>query len=255
MKKSNHLENSRKTTTRKALQGRNTRSNKRQPPYRTLCLAIAAAFCVTICMACGGICGIASSSATLSEPEQTVIVGICLAVIATMAFAGSALVFGACVEKSAETPGEEPHPVENGSRTPLVQERLDSLGLTPKEMEVARLILQHKKYDEIASSCKISPRTVQYRASSIFRKAYVGRRSAFEDSMLGSKPEPQSAETTPDCGQKASVAPSQKEETELLAAIALPPCTPKPSSRTTRNHRSRGNAPSNAAPQSEKPHK
>ncbi|WP_282191298.1 helix-turn-helix transcriptional regulator [Adlercreutzia caecimuris] len=78
------------------------------------------------------------------------------------------------------------------SRAELIRRELDALGLTPRETTIAELILQHRSYDEIAVMCRLSPRTVQFHASNIFRKAYVTRRREFERIMLAdeNRPEP-----------------------------------------------------------------
>ncbi|MEY8460472.1 helix-turn-helix transcriptional regulator [Eggerthellaceae bacterium 24-137] len=70
------------------------------------------------------------------------------------------------------------------SRAERIRCELDALGLTPRETTIAELILQHRSYDDIAERCHLSPRTVQFHASNIFRKAYVTRRREFERLML-----------------------------------------------------------------------
>lgn len=82
------------------------------------------------------------------------------------------------------------------SRSERIQHELDMLGLTPKEMAVARLILQHRSYDEISKLTGLALRTVQFHASNAFRKAYVTRRRDFERLMLASAD--QEAETPAD---------------------------------------------------------
>lgn len=65
-----------------------------------------------------------------------------------------------------------------------VEYQLDRLDLTDKERSVARLILSHHSYNDIARLCHIAPRTVQFHATNVFRKAAVGRRRDFEHLML-----------------------------------------------------------------------
>lgn len=70
------------------------------------------------------------------------------------------------------------------TRAERIQSELDSLGLTPKEMVIAKLILQHKSYADIAADRHLAVRTVQFHATNIFRKAYVGNRRDFERVIL-----------------------------------------------------------------------
>lgn len=65
-----------------------------------------------------------------------------------------------------------------------VEYQLDRLDLTDKERSVARLILSHHSYNDIARLCHIAPRTVQFHATNVFRKAAVSRRRDFEHLML-----------------------------------------------------------------------
>ena len=57
------------------------------------------------------------------------------------------------------------------TRAEQIQGELDSLGLTPKEMPIAKLILQHQSYATIAAERHLAVRTVQFHATNIFRKA------------------------------------------------------------------------------------
>ena len=70
------------------------------------------------------------------------------------------------------------------------RQRLEALGLTPRETTVAQLILQQCSYQDIAERCQLAPRTVQFHASNIFRKAGVSRRREFEQLVNGSEPLP-----------------------------------------------------------------
>lgn len=74
--------------------------------------------------------------------------------------------------------------LRRATRAEQIQQELDELSLTPKEMPVARLILQHKSYPEIAADRHLSVRTVQFHATNIFRKAYVSNRRDFERVIL-----------------------------------------------------------------------
>lgn len=55
--------------------------------------------------------------------------------------------------------------------------------LTPRQREVAQLILEHRDYSEIGRLCGVSLRTVQDDASHIFREASVKGRRDFERLM------------------------------------------------------------------------
>ena len=76
------------------------------------------------------------------------------------------------------------------------RQRLEVLGLTPRETTVAQLILQQCSYQDIAERCQLAPRTVQFHASNIFRKAGVSRRREFEQLVNGSEPLPPAARAT-----------------------------------------------------------
>lgn len=51
------------------------------------------------------------------------------------------------------------------TRAEQIQGELDSLGLTPKEMPIAKLILQHQSYATIAAERHLAVRTVQFHAT------------------------------------------------------------------------------------------
>ena len=70
------------------------------------------------------------------------------------------------------------------TRAEQIQGELDSLGLTPKEMPIAKLILQHQSYATIAAERHLAVRTGQFLASIIFRSAYVSIRRDFERVIL-----------------------------------------------------------------------
>ena len=86
--------------------------------------------------------------------------------------------------------------LRKGRRRDMVarqRQRLEALGLTPRETTVAQLILQQCSYQDIAERCQLAPRTVQFHASNIFRKAGVSRRREFEQLVNGSEPLPPAA--------------------------------------------------------------
>lgn len=89
--------------------------------------------------------------------------------------------------------------LRKGRRRDMVarqRQRLEALGLTPRETTVAQLILQQCSYQDIAERCQLAPRTVQFHASNIFRKAGVSRRREFEQLVNGSEPLPPAARAT-----------------------------------------------------------
>lgn len=117
------------------------------------------------------------------------------------------------------------------------RQRLEALGLTPRETTVAQLILQQCSYQDIAERCQLAPRTVQFHASNIFRKAYVSRRREFEQLVNGSEPLPPAARATAPAASAASA--TQPTTPPALAApatlatptVAAPPAPiPAPSS-------------------------
>lgn len=89
--------------------------------------------------------------------------------------------------------------LRKGRRRDMVarqRQRLEALSLTPRETTVAQLILQQCSYQDIAERCQLAPRTVQFHASNIFRKAGVSRRREFEQLVNGSEPLPPAARAT-----------------------------------------------------------
>lgn len=76
------------------------------------------------------------------------------------------------------------------TRAEQIQNELDHLDLTPKEMPIAKLILQHKSYADIAADRHLAVRTVQFHATNIFRKAYVNNRRDFEHAILADERDP-----------------------------------------------------------------
>ncbi|MEC4184779.1 helix-turn-helix transcriptional regulator [Adlercreutzia sp. R21] len=67
---------------------------------------------------------------------------------------------------------------------------LGSIGLTPRERVIAQLILDHHSYKDIGRRCRVSPRTVQFHATNIFRKARVAHRRDFERTAALGGPAP-----------------------------------------------------------------
>lgn len=84
-------------------------------------------------------------------------------------------------------------------RLARIRRELDAMGLTPRETAVAERILQHRCYQDIAEEMGLSPRTVQFHASNIFRKAYVTRRRDFERLLLAEPAEGGSEEDAYEC--------------------------------------------------------
>ena len=76
------------------------------------------------------------------------------------------------------------------TRAEQIQGELDSLGLTPKEMPIAKLILQHQSYATIAAERHLAVRTVQFHATNIFRRAQrrPERRRPSRHSLLPQQP-------------------------------------------------------------------
>lgn len=135
----------------------------------------------------GGACALAGVAISLtlgyrglagSAPE----IAACAAVVAAVALTGTGLLLS---RRERDLHLEEHR---RTSRAERIQHELDLLGLTPREMTVARLILQHRSYDEIARIAELAPRTVQFHASNVFHKAYVTRRRDFERLMLAEAP-------------------------------------------------------------------
>lgn len=62
--------------------------------------------------------------------------------------------------------------------------RMAEFGLTPKERETARLILQGLAYAEIAERMGTKERTVKFHASNVFKKASVANRNEFAALMM-----------------------------------------------------------------------
>lgn len=75
------------------------------------------------------------------------------------------------LDKLALTPEEEARA--------LAERRMEALGLTPKERETARLILDGLAYAEIAEHMGTKERTVKFHAINVFKKASVANRNEF----------------------------------------------------------------------------
>ncbi len=125
--------------------------------------------------------------------------------------------------------------LRKGRRRDMVarqRQRLEALGLTPRETTVAQLILQQCSYQDIAERCQLAPRTVQFHASNIFRKAGVSRRREFEQLVNGSEPLPPAARApaTPaaDVPPAPIPAPSPPAPTSAPSAVASDPVAAYP---------------------------
>ncbi len=101
--------------------------------------------------------------------------------VSTLAGALAFMGFGILCLIRKEAPAAN---AEAAEREDPVERRLRALHLTAKELTVARLILQHRSYGDIARLCDITPRTVQFHASNIFHKAHAARRRDFEHLIL-----------------------------------------------------------------------
>lgn len=130
--------------------------------------------------------------------------------------------------------------LRKGRRRDMVarqRQRLEALSLTPRETTVAQLILQQCSYQDIAERCQLAPRTVQFHASNIFRKAGVSRRREFEQLVNGSEPLPSAeratAPATPatpaaDVPPAPIPAPSPPAPTSAPSAVASDPVAAYP---------------------------
>lgn len=119
--------------------------------------------------------------------------------------------------------------LRKGRRRDMVarqRQRLEALGLTPRETTVAQLILQQCSYQDIAERCQLAPRTVQFHASNIFRKAGVSRRREFEQLVNGSEPLPPAARAP---APAARVAPAADVPPAPIPAPSPPAPTSAPS--------------------------
>lgn len=104
------------------------------------------------------------------------------------------------------------------TRAERIQSELDSLGLTPKEMAIAKLILQHKSYADIADERHLAVRTIQFHATNIFRKAYVGNRRDFERVILAGDRDICSRRNSP--AERVAQAPRSERSPESLPCLA-----------------------------------
>lgn len=128
------------------------------------------------CLLGGGACSIALGHPAPADFPRTALLAGLLACALALVGAGLLLALRERDLRRGET--------RRASRAEQIRRELDALGLTPRETTVAELILQHRSYDDIAAQCGLSPRTVQFHASNIFRKAYVTRRRDFERLLL-----------------------------------------------------------------------
>lgn len=137
-----------------------------------------------VALGCFGMaCGLAGAAICLvlaapSQSDGTLAIVACAAVAVAVALVGTGLLL-ALRERRQHT-----QELRRASRIERIHHELDLLGLTPKEIPVAKLILQHQSYDDIARTLGIATRTVQFHASNIYHKAYVTRRRDFERLIL-----------------------------------------------------------------------
>ncbi|MCI8424805.1 MAG: helix-turn-helix transcriptional regulator [Adlercreutzia sp.] len=149
-----------------------------EPARRHSTLFLAAAL-----TAFGGACLLAGAAVCLALIAPTTL-GVEPTMLACAAVAGAAALVGIGLLLALRERNLRTQEVRLTSRAARIQSELDSLGLTPKEMAVAQLILQHRSYGDIGQLCHLAPRTVQFHASNIYRKAYVTRRRDFEQLLL-----------------------------------------------------------------------
>lgn len=142
----------------------------------SLALIGAATSFAAACLLGGGACSIA-----LGNPAPTDLP--CMATIAG-ALACAAGLLGLGLLFSLRERDLRKREIRLTTRAERVRQELDALGLTPRETTIAELILQHRSYADIAACCHLSPRTVQFHASNIYRKAFVTQRRQFEHLML-----------------------------------------------------------------------
>lgn len=112
-----------------------------------------------------------------SFPDLALAASVCIvaftliyAVLASV-LPGTNNALDAGLEKPASTPEEEARA--------LAERRMEALGLTPKERETARLILEGLAYAEIAERMGTKERTIKFHATNVFKKASVANRNEF----------------------------------------------------------------------------
>lgn len=188
MKNSNHPHGSRFTGPFTQRPWRRQRHRSHASPTRARCVALGCFLAALLLMGCA--CGLALGWPPVPDASTSSIVASILA--GTVALVGLGILQIIDAERAAREPLTSPSydPVEN---------RLRALHLTAKELAVARLILQHCSYRDIARICGIAPRTVQFHASNAFRKAAATRRRDFEQLMLeGPRASPPDGESRPE---------------------------------------------------------
>ena len=117
------------------------------------------------------------------------------------------------------------------TRAEQIQGELDSLGLTPKEMPIAKLILQHQSYATIAAERHLAVRTVQFHAT----KISSGRPMSAIGAISSVSSWPTSATTTG--ATAAGAAPPSAPRTNGAAVATLP------AAAATKRHRPTAEAP------------
>lgn len=173
MKNSTHPRESRSTASSPRHPLRRPRRKSSTPRIRARRVALGCFLAALLLM--GFACCLALGWPPVADTPASSIVASTLA--GTMALVGLGILHIVDAERTVQEPLTVPSidPVEN---------RLRALQLTAKELAVARLILQHCSYRDIARICGIAPRTVQFHASNAFRKADAARRRDFEQLML-----------------------------------------------------------------------
>lgn len=188
MKNSNHPHGSRFTDFFAQHPSHQFRRRHSATPTRARCVALGCFLVALLLMGCA--CGLALGWPPVPDASTSSIVASILA--GTVALVGLGILQIIDGERAAREPLAAPScdPVES---------RLRALHLTAKELAVARLILQHCSYRDIARICGIAPRTVQFHASNAFRKAAATRRRDFEQLMLeGPRASPPDSESRPE---------------------------------------------------------
>lgn len=156
-------------------------------PTTLLFAGALASFGLALMLAGAAAC-IAAGAPVPADLDQSLFVFGALAAACALAALGMAL---ALRERSLRA-----QQLRRATRAEQIQEELDGLGLTPKEMPIAKLILQHQSYAAIAANRHLAVRTVQFHATNIFRKAYVSNRRDFERVIL--------ADERPACDERAT---------------------------------------------------
>lgn len=147
-------------------------------PHRRSTLALIGALG---CFAAACLLAGAAACIALGAPAPS---GLGQSALIAAAAAGALALVGIGVTVALRERGLRQSEARAVGRIDRIRRELDGMGLTPRETAVAERILQHRCYQDIADEMGLSPRTVQFHASNIFRKAYVTRRRDFERLLL-----------------------------------------------------------------------